>query len=424
MLIGIFLGMGCSLVMVLSANILGVIEFSGLNDNTEGETPAVVVTNTPDIIPSPDLSSTNPDNTTTIALPATFTPDPNGGIQPTPTMTLLPGGADVGATTQSEPPKGSTTGVTTSGTPAVGTQPVDLTQSAVGVPTSAVPTDLQIIASVLLPVDGGVFKMGTTLQEGQQAVAECISRDAGTCVDAMIVDSTPPHDVTLTPFQIEQTEVSVGQYVAFLNYLVDQGVSASPHRSYCNGPCILTTADTGFENSDIEFVDGRYRPRGQGTDLDRAGYPVTLVTWYGAQAYCQALGRYLPTEAQWERAARGPQNLIYPWGQQWIAENANTSRSGLEGISPVNEYDLGGSGYGALNMAGNVAEWTRDWYNANYYANSEPANPLGPPTGDKKVVRGGGWDNVPLFARTVHRSDQWGPTDVSFNVGFRCAADQ
>lgn len=418
MMIGIFLGMGCSLVMVLSANLFGVIDFVGINADPT-EKVVVQVANTVAPSPTTDTSQNNPDPTTAVTTdgvtpPPSFTPDPNAQVGvATATVTPLPGGSGGNAT---EPPKfPGTNDSSTAGTPIVGTQPV-ATIPQVGAPTSAVPTNLLISASPLVAVEGGTFTMGTTAQEGQQAVSECVQRDAGTCSNAMVADSTIPHQVTLDAFQIEQYEVSVSQYVAFLNYLVDQG-ETRPHLSYCNGPCALSTSED--ERSDIDFDGTRYSVRLLGTELDRTNYPITIVTWFGAQAYCRELGRELPTEAQWERAARGPQNFIYPWGQTWIEGNANTSRSGPDGVTLVSEYSTVITANNIYNMAGNVAEWTLDDYNSGYYASSPSVNPQAV-GGDKKVVRGGSWDNVPLFARTVHRMDLWQAGDVASNVGFRC----
>lgn len=416
MMIGIFLGMGCSLVMLLSANLFGFVEFT-VDEETGDDGDTVVITNTP--APTEDSGAeTSPTTDTTsgteIAGVPSFTPDPQGGnVSSSPTP--LPGGTD---------PKfgGSGNQGAAGETPAVGT-PANPTDPPVGVATSDIPTELAIVASTLLPVQEGTFTMGTTQDEALAAVQQCVEQ-GGTCNESMVLDSTIPHEVFLDAYQIEQTEVSVAQYVAFLNYLLDTTEAERPHLSFCSGPCVLTTADEGGDFSDIEFDGNRYSARGAGTSLDRSNYPVTLVFWNGARGYCQELGRDLPTEAQWERAARGPSNTTYPWGPAWVPENANTNRSTYdpnnEGLAPVDAYPRGASGFGALNMAGNAAEWTLDWYSANYYAQSERENPKGPPTGESRVVRGGSWDAVPFFSRSVHRLDQWVPSDASFSVGFRC----
>jgi formylglycine-generating enzyme required for sulfatase activity len=422
MMIGIFLGMGCSLVMLLSANLFGFVEFTVDEESGSSDGDTVVITNTPAPTEGTEPSPTTEGSTgTEIASVPSFTPDDTNASSTSSSPTPLPGGSD---------PKfgGSrtTTPETPGGTPAVGT-PSDPTTEAVGLPTSDVPTELAIVASTLLPVSEGTFTMGTTQDEALAAVQQCLEQ-GGVCSEAMVLDSTIPHEVYLDAYQIEQTEVSVGQYVTFLNYLLDTTEVERPHLSFCNSrPCVLTTGDSGGEFSDIEFDGTRYSVRGAGTSLDRSNYPITLVTWNGARAYCQAVGRDLPTEAQWERAARGPSNTTYPWGQAWIPENANTNRStfdpNAEGLAPVDSYIRGASGFGALNMAGNAAEWTLDFYSDNYYAQSERENPKGPPSGDSRVVRGGSWDAVPFFARTVHRLDQWEPDDASFSVGFRCVDD-
>jgi formylglycine-generating enzyme required for sulfatase activity len=265
--------------------------------------------------------------------------------------------------------------------------------------------------------------MGTTAEEGLNAVNLCISRDAGRCNEEYVQDSTPPHQVSLGDFQMEIYEVSVTQYVAFLNYLlttVPAGIRAD--QIGCGGqPCILTSDQE--QNSIIRYNGTAYEVV---NPAFYANHPVYFVTWFGADTYCKSLGRRLPTEAEWERAARGPANSIYPWGPEWVAENANTSRStdGGDGTRPIDSFPLGASPYGIYNMAGNVSEWVFDFYQENYYSLPESAgpDPRGPITGSFRVVRGGGWDEVPLFARTVHRmySD---PKRPRSSLGFRCAAD-
>lgn len=430
MVIGIFLGMGCSLVMLLSANLFGFVEFSTSDDPTEAavviSSPAgPTMTMGPTITRDIGAQATGPADSRTVepsptrgTPPPTFTPDPNQG-----TPTSLPG---AGSGSNNDPKFGDS-GSSGSGSGDTATEPVgtlaEPTQAAVGLPTSSVPNNLAVVASPLIDIPSGTFTMGTTQDEGRAAVAQCIEQGAS-CEESFVIDSTIPHEVFLDAFKIERAEVSVSQYVAYLNYLLTTGEYERPHLSACNGPCALTTSDDGGEYSDIDFDGQQYSARGAGTSVDRSNYPVTLVTWYGARSYCQELSRDLPTEAQWERAARGPNNTIYPWGQQWDAQFANTNRSSYDpnnpGLAPVDAYGTGANAWGVLNMAGNVAEWTLDWYSQNYYAQSEAQNPRGPASGEKKVVRGGSWDNPPFFARSVHRVDLWGVQDLSLAVGFRC----
>ncbi|NWG16376.1 MAG: SUMF1/EgtB/PvdO family nonheme iron enzyme [Chloroflexi bacterium] len=285
---------------------------------------------------------------------------------------------------------------------------------------SAIPDALIGQLTELRLVDGGTFQIGTTAQEVAAAVNECVDVYEGNCLLAYGEDSSPAHNVTIDPYQMEVTEVTYAQYIAFLNWM-----GPNSHRNGCDGQiCAATRAED--ENSNIIFDSANYR-----VNPFIANHPVTGITWYGARKYCATLNRRLPTEAEWERAARGPQNFLYPWGSTFDTTLANTSRprvdAALDGAEPVGTYPLGASAYGMLDMAGNVAEWVSDWYSPTFYtqqAQSAAAiiNPTGPVAGTEKVVRGGSWDAVPFFARSVHRQS-FDPASQALWIGFRCAAD-
>ena len=123
--------------------------------------------------------------------------------------------------------------------------------------------------------------------------------------------------------------------------------------------------------------------------------PRVKITWYEAQAYAAWRGGKLPTEAQWEWAARGPDSLRYPWGQKFIEGDANMSRLDLRRTRPVGSYPAGRNWCGADDMAGNVWEWVADGYDAYAYRHALQLDPFTPPTGPLRVIRGGAWGGIP-----------------------------
>jgi formylglycine-generating enzyme required for sulfatase activity len=301
-------------------------------------------------------------------------------------------------------------------TPVVGTPPVGQpTQTITFGSAPAIPPELDALKTELAAVTGGTYLMGTTLEEASQARDECATYGKE-CQIEWASDSTPTHQVIVDGFEMEIYEVSVTQYVAFLNWL-----GPNSHKNMCQGqPCALTTQEQ--ETSYINFDGETYAVRNAEF---YASHPVTLVTWWGAEQYCNTLNRRLPTEAEWERAARGAQNYIYPWGFDFDTTLAMSSIAETPATVPITTYPTGASPYGIMNMAGNVEEWVQDWYQADYYA-QQAANPLpnpqGPISGTEKVLRGGSWDTIPFFLRSVHRRSLPAGQPTT-STGFRCVAE-
>jgi formylglycine-generating enzyme required for sulfatase activity len=146
--------------------------------------------------------------------------------------------------------------------------------------------------------------------------------------------------------------------------------------------------------------------------------PIVCVTWYEAEAYAKWRGGGLPTEAEWEYAARGPQSLPYPWGHEFDSRRCNLLDS--NGLKPVGSYLTGASWVGALDMAGNVMEWVQDWL--GNYTTAAAENPNGPASGKMKVEKGGWWGGPLLVARSAYRHFEDPPEYGDIHIGFRVAS--
>lgn len=218
-------------------------------------------------------------------------------------------------------------------------------------------------------------------------------------------DARPAHRVYLDAFSIDRFEVSNAEYSA----CVAGGACPAPDR-------------TSSETRQAYYGTATY-----------ASYPVIGVTYADSVAFCAWRNARLPTEAQWEKAARGTDQRTYPWGRTFDPSRLNycdhncglpwadtAHDDGYADTSPVDSFPSGASPYGALNMAGNVWEWVADWYDAGYYAHTPANNPPGPATGTQRVTRGGGiFDDKVFNASTMRR--RFSPDVSSTSVGFRCA---
>jgi formylglycine-generating enzyme required for sulfatase activity len=150
---------------------------------------------------------------------------------------------------------------------------------------------------------------------------------------------------------------------------------------------------------------------------------VVFVSWADANNYCLWTGWHLPTEAQWEKAARGTDGRSFPWGEADPSFSIRYLNYHSQDTAEVGSYPDGASPYGALDMAGNVGEWVQDWFSVDYYSHPPASNPLGPDSGQYRVWRGGSWANTSTeWIRTYNRTGNL-PTDYSSGLGFRCARD-
>jgi formylglycine-generating enzyme required for sulfatase activity len=269
----------------------------------------------------------------------------------------------------------------------------------------------------------GPFVRGSTDADAANAKLAC-----GASCDTK--DETPQKTIELSGFFLDAKEVTVGQY----NRCVDAGACGAPDiaGSFCSGDW------AEYNNWSAE-----------GPKAGRASHPINCINWKQAKTYCEWAGheggpRRLPTEAEWERAARGTQGEIYPWGNtppgkgtplygnfadetakkkfsDWTIAEGYTD--GYLSTAPVGSFDAGKTEEGAYDMAGNVWEWVQDCYDGRYYNNApskDPKNDCDHNSASRRVIRGGGWDNRPVLLRAANRYGRT-PEFAIVDLGVRCA---
>ena len=204
-------------------------------------------------------------------------------------------------------------------------------------------------------------------------------------------DEQPVHRVVLDGFYLDTFEVTNGRFAKFV-------------------AAIQSEPPWGFAD--------------QETPVIHAERPVRWVTWLEATGYCLWAGKRLPTEAEWEKAARGPDGRVYPWGNDppTPAQAVFGLKEGAETVAFIGNRDPGRSPYGIHDLAGNLYEWVADWYDDAFYQTTPTRNPRGPVEGTAKVQRGGSYINQPYRLRSAFRT-KGDPTEHDPHVGFRCAQD-
>jgi sulfatase modifying factor 1 len=204
-------------------------------------------------------------------------------------------------------------------------------------------------------------------------------------------DEQPLHRIVLDSFYLDTFEVTNGRFAKFV-----EAIQSEP--------------PWGFAD--------------QATPVVHADRPVRWVNWMEALGYCLWAGKRLPTEAEWEKAARGTDGRVYPWGNDppTAAHAVFGLPEGAETVSPIGNRDKGTSPYGVHDLAGNLYEWVTDWYDEEFYTQPPSSNPRGPGEGTAKVQRGGSYINQPYRLRAAFRT-KGDPTEHDPHVGFRCAQD-
>jgi len=304
----------------------------------------------------------------------------------------------------------------------------NLSAAATPPPDVELPVNTEVPMNTAIPVNTEVPALGSTRiseTDGMTLVFVPGGDFTMGSDSSSFASERPVHTVFLDSYWLDQTEVTnamFGTFVAQTGYQTDAEKTGSS-----NGYNPDTAKTELTQGADWQH------PQGPDSSLsDLAEHPVVHVSWNDARAYCEWAGRRLPTEAEWEKAARGTDGRTFPWGNDFDGTRLNFADVNLEAYwgnssfndgyqltSPVGSYPLGASPYGALDMVGNVWEWVNDWVDEAYYQSSPSSNPGGPDSGEYRIVRGGSWHDPEDGNRAAYRG--WdAPEDTDITLGFRC----
>lgn len=234
---------------------------------------------------------------------------------------------------------------------------------------------------------------------------------------------SPAHKVYTNAFYIDVYEVTNSQFAEFLNAAGkgNAGFEEQRRKWIVIRNDLSTEEKKNWWPAELLYAGGRYKAVG-GSEKN----PVVSLSWPAADAYCRWRGKRLPTEAEWEKAARGGlQDKDYPWGNELPTDGIIFRRDWKDNALPAPTEKVGNyhpNGYGVYDMAGNVSEWCADWYSADYYGGSPRRGPKGPDSGSMKVIRGGSWSGNAKTIRVGARSFS-SPDSLNSGVGFRCVKD-
>jgi len=253
-------------------------------------------------------------------------------------------------------------------------------------------------------VPAGCFAMGTEADTLSNSATATSAPDWA--AQAALRFEVPSHQTCLTSgYWIDLTEVTNASFSKF----VEAGGYEKPEY---------------WSKDGADWLAGQYVPilPYSCETTNEPNHPRVCITFYEAEAYAHWRGGRLPTEAEWEYAARGPQSLVYPWGNDWVSSNAHVEDA--ESTAAVGSYPSGVSWVGALDMAGNAMEWVSDWLGEDYYASSPQDDPAGPESGYKKAEKGGWWGSNPFLARSSYKHFEDAPTYQDHHIGFRIVTEQ